>query len=191
MLVVNNGALRSLEGLDSLTDVRGHLSVRNNSALTSLAGSNVSFVQLSVEVCRCCPRPLDAALARSLSRSVSLAAAFAALPARAKREAAHARRRQVSDNGALTSLHGLHHLTQLGPLCVPSSQPPYAFPLLHPSISQSQSVVRAAVLRGGMPTFAAATASPSEPLNWALSTSRRSTEQSRGVGGPSAAGRCK
>lgn len=131
MLVVNNGALRSLEGLGSLTHVLGHLSVRNNSALTSLAGSNVSFVQLSVEVRRCCPHALHAARYLSLSQHLPRPSPPppSRLPARATREAAHTGRRQVRDNGALTSLHGLHHLTQLGPLCAPSSQPPSTFPL--------------------------------------------------------------
>jgi hypothetical protein len=117
--VVNNGALRSLEGLDSLTDVHGHLSVRNNSALTSLAGSNVSFVQLSVEVRRCYPpcraRSLSLSRARRLPRRSLPLRRPSRLPAYATHEAAHPGRRQVSDNGALTSLHGLHHLTQLGP----------------------------------------------------------------------------
>jgi hypothetical protein len=117
--VVNNSALRSLEGLDSLTDVHGHLSVRNNSALTSLAGSNVSFVKLSVEVRRCYPpcraRSLSLSLARRLPRRSLPLPRPSRLPAYATHEAAHTGRRQVSDNGALTSLHGLHHLTQLGP----------------------------------------------------------------------------
>jgi hypothetical protein len=50
VLVVSNAALLTFQGMDSLTHIHGHLNVRNNSALTTLEGTNVSFVQLSVEV---------------------------------------------------------------------------------------------------------------------------------------------